>query len=321
MIERWPVAGQFIIARGAKTFVDVLVVAVSDGTHVGMGEGTAIYYQGESAESCLAQVEAVIDILEPMTADAARDALQVLLPAGAARNAIDCALWDVATKAAGVPLWRHLGLTQAPQPLVTAFTISLGEATAMEADAAKAAAKGFSLLKVKLTGEGDQARVAAVRAGAPTARLIVDANESWGELNIAAEAAALAELGVEMIEQPVTAGQDDVLSGVESPLPLLADESCHTASDVTLLTPYYDGVNIKLDKAGGLTEALKMADAAEAAGLKIMVGCMLSTSLGIAPAFVLAQRAHWVDLDGPALLAEDRQDGFEFAGGKIIPPA
>ena len=321
MIERWPVAGQFIIARGAKTFVDVLVVAVSDGTHVGMGEGTAIYYQGESAESCLAQVEAVIDILEPMTADAARDALQVLLPAGAARNAIDCALWDVATKAAGVPLWRHLGLTQAPQPLVTAFTISLGEATAMEADAAKAAAKGFSLLKVKLTGEGDQARVAAVRAGAPTARLIVDANESWGELNIAAEAAALAELGVEMIEQPVTAGQDDVLSGVESPLPLLADESCHTASDVTLLTPYYDGVNIKLDKAGGLTEALKMADAADAAGLKIMVGCMLSTSLGIAPAFVLAQRAHWVDLDGPALLAEDRQDGFEFAGGKIIPPA
>ena len=321
MIERWPVAGQFIIARGAKTYVDVLVVAVSDGKHVGMGEGTAIYYNGESAEACLAQVEAVIDILEPMEADTARNAVQVLLSAGAARNAVDCALWDVTAKAAGAPLWRHIGLTQAPQPLVTAFTISLGEATAMEADAAKAVAKGFSLLKLKLTGEGDRPRVAAVRAGAPTARLIVDANESWGELDIAAEAAALAEFGIEMIEQPVAAGQDDVLSSVQSPLPLLTDESCHTACDVPRLTPFYDGVNIKLDKAGGLTEALKIADAAEAVGLKIMVGCMLSTSLGIAPAFVLAQRAHWVDLDGPALLAEDRQDGFKFAGGKIIPPA
>ena len=321
MIERWPVAGQFIIARGAKTFVDVLVVAVSDGTHVGMGEGTAIYYNGESAESCLAQVEAVIDILEPIEADTARDAMQILLPAGAARNAVDCALWDLSAKAAGVPLWRHAGLTQEPQSLVTAFTISLGEATAMEADAAKAAAKGFSLLKLKLIGEGDRSRVAAVRAGAPTARLIVDANESWGALDIAQEAAALAELGVEMIEQPVAAGQDDALSSVNSLLPILADESCHTTADVERLAPYYDGVNIKLDKAGGLTEALKIADAAEAAGLKIMVGCMLSTSLGIAPAFALAQRAHWVDLDGPALLAEDRQDGFGFAGGKIIPPA
>lgn len=321
MIERWPVAGEFIIARGAKTFVDVLVVAVSDGTHVGMGEGTAIYYNGESAESCLAQVEAVIDNLEPMDADTARDAVQILLSAGAARNAVDCALWDLSAKAAGVPLWYHIGLTQAPQPLITAFTISLGDATAMEADAAKAAAKGFSLLKLKLIGEGDRSRVAAVRAGAPTARLIVDANESWGALDIAQEAAALAELGVEMIEQPVAAGQDDALSSVNSLLPILADESCHTTADVERLAPYYDGVNIKLDKAGGLTEALKIADAAEAAGLKIMVGCMLSTSLGIAPAFALAQRAHWVDLDGPALLAEDRQDGFGFAGGKIIPPA
>jgi L-alanine-DL-glutamate epimerase-like enolase superfamily enzyme len=281
MIERWPVAGEFIIARGAKTFVDVLVVAVSDGTHVGMGEGTAIYYNGESAESCLAQVEAVIDNLEPMDADTARDAVQILLSAGAARNAVDCALWDLSAKAAGVPLWYHIGLTQAPQPLITAFTISLGDATAMEADAAKAAAKGFSLLKLKLIGEGDRSRVAAVRAGAPTARLIVDANESWGALDIAQEAAALAELGVEMIEQPVAAGQDDALSSVNSLLPILADESCHTTADVERLAPYYDGVNIKLDKAGGLTEALKIADAAEAAGLKIMVGCMLSTSLGI----------------------------------------
>jgi L-Ala-D/L-Glu epimerase len=320
-VERWPVAGQFIIARGAKTYVDVLVVAVSDGKYTGMGEGTAIYYQGESAESCLAQVESVLGDLEQVDADTARSLLQFLLPPGAARNAVDCALWDVAAKAAGIPLWRYAGLTTEPKPLVTAFTISLGEAAVMEADAAKAAAKGYGLLKLKLTGEGDRTRVAAVRAGAPTARLIVDANESWGGLDIASEATALAELGVEMIEQPVPDGHDAMLAGVRSPLPLLADESCHSAADVERLAPYYDGVNIKLDKAGGLTEAMKIAETAKAAGLKIMVGCMLSTSLGVSPAFALAQRADWIDLDGPALLAKDRDNGFKFAGGKIIPPA
>ena len=320
-VERWPVAGQFVIARGAKTFVDVLVVAVSDGTHVGLGEGTAIYYNGETAESCLAQVERLIGRLAEMSADDARCLVQTLLPPGAARNALDCAFWDLAAKAFGQPLWQYAGLTAEPRPLITAFTISLGEAAVMEADAAKAAAKGYRLLKLKLTGKGDRERVAAVCAGAPDARLIVDANESWGGLDIAAEATALAELGVEMIEQPVPAGQDSLLAGVQSPLPILADESCHTAADVARLLLYYDGVNIKLDKAGGLTEALKIADAAAAAGLKIMTGCMLSTSLGIAPAFLVAQRAHWVDLDGPALLAGDREGGFEFAGGNIIPPA
>lgn len=299
----------------------MLVVAVSDGTHVGVGEGTAIYYHGETAESCLAQVERLIGRLAEMSADDARDLVQTLLPPGAARNAVDCALWDLAAKASGQPLWRYAGLSAEPKPLVTAFTVSLGEAAMMEADAAKAAAKGYQLLKLKLTGEGDRDRVAAVRRGAPNARLIVDANESWGGLDLAVEAHALAELGVEMIEQPFPAGQDAMLAGVRSPLPILADESCHSVADVARLAPYYDGVNIKLDKAGGLTEALKIADAADAAGLKIMVGCMLSTSLGIAPAFLAAQRAHWVDLDGPALLAEDREDGFRFAGGSIIPPA
>ncbi len=320
-VERWPVAGQFVIARGAKTYVDVLVVAATDGTHVGMGEGTAIYYRGESAESCLAQVETVIADLEPLDADAARGLLQVLLPPGAARNALDCALWDLAAKTACKPLWQYAGLTAELQSVVTAYTISLGEAAVMEAGAVAAVANGYSLLKLKLTGDGDRERVAAVRAGAPRARLIVDANESWGQFDIAAQVNALAALGVEMIEQPVPAGQDQALSGLNAPLPLLADESCHTADDVARLAPYYDGVNIKLDKAGGLTEAMKIADAAEAAGMKIMVGCMLSTSLGIAPAFVLAQRAHWVDLDGPALLAKDRECGFRFAGGKIRPPA
>ena len=317
IVERWPVAGQFIIARGAKTYVDVLVVAVSDGVHVGMGEGTAIYYHGESAESCLAQIEAVIGELGGLTVQAARAAAQTALPPGAARNALDCALWDLEAKVAGVPLWQLAGLSEAPLPLQTAFTISLGDPETMEADAAKAAARGFELLKLKLTGEDDRERVAAVRRGAPDARLIVDANESWGGLDIAAEASALAALGVEMIEQPVPVGQDALLEGVNSPIPFLADESCQSAADIEMCARYYDGINIKLDKAGGLTEALAMVRKAEARGLKVMVGCMLSTSLGIAPAFLVAQGADWVDLDGPILLAEDRDERFRFEGGKI----
>jgi L-Ala-D/L-Glu epimerase len=324
VVERWPVAGQFIIARGAKTYVDVLVVAVGDGTHIGMGEGTAIYYHGESAGSCLAQVEGVIDALSPMDSARARLALQTMLSPGAARNALDCALWDLAGKQAGVPLWHLAGLTTAPVPLQTAFTISLGDAATMEADAAKAAARGFGLLKLKLTGDGDRARVAAVRAGAPNARLIVDANESWGDdkgptLDIAAEAAALAALGVEMIEQPVPVGRDAMLDPIVSPVPFLADESCQSLADLEICAQHYAGINIKLDKSGGLTEALAMAKQAEALGLKVMVGCMLSTSLGIAPAFLVAQNAGWVDLDGPALLAGDRENGFRFADGMIAP--
>lgn len=319
VVERWPVAGQFIIARGAKTHVDVLVVAVSDGTHTGMGEGTAIYYHGESAESCLKQVEDVIDALASLDVGVAGKATQTRLPPGAARNALDCALWDLEAKASGLPLWQLAGLTQVPRPLQTAFTISLGDPAKMEADAAKAATRGFALLKLKLTGEGDRDRVAAVRKGAPAARLIVDANESWGALDIEAEAAALAALGVEMIEQPVPVGQDALLAGVKSPVPLLADESCQSVADIDLSARYYDGINIKLDKAGGLTEALAMARSAEARGLKVMVGCMLSTSLGIAPAYLVAQGADWVDLDGPILLAEDRDDGFRFEGGMILP--
>ena len=318
IVERWPVAGQFIIARGAKTYVDVLVVAVSDGTHVGMGEGTAIYYHGESAESCLAQVEAVIGSLSHLTIQAAREVAQTALPPGAARNALDCALWDLQAKAAGLPLWQLAGLSEAAVPLQTAFTISLGEPATMEAAAAKAAARGFGLLKLKLTGEGDRERVAAVRKGAPHARLIVDANESWAGLDIAAEAAALATLGVEMIEQPLPVGQDALLKGVKSPVPFLADESCQSAADIEMCARYYDGINIKLDKAGGLTEALAMRREAEARGLNVMVGCMLSTSLGITPAFLAAQGADWVDLDGPILLAEDREDRFRYEDGMIV---
>ena len=193
-MERWPVAGQFVIARGAKTYVDVLVVAASDGEHLGLGEGTAIYYQQETAESCLAQVMAVSGQLQELSAMAAKDAVQGLLPAGAARNALDCALWDLAAKAAEMPLWQLIGLPEAPKPLETAFTISLGDESAMQAGAAKAAAEGYRLLKLKLTGEDDRQRVAAVKRGAPEARMIVDANESWGDLDIAEEAAARGRL-------------------------------------------------------------------------------------------------------------------------------
>jgi L-Ala-D/L-Glu epimerase len=320
-VERWPVAGQFTIARGAKTFVDVLVVAVGKGQYIGYGEGTAIYYRGETAESCLGQVARVIDRLEALPITEARALAQDILPPGAGRNALDCALWDLEAKVSGLPLWKCIGLNVPPRPLQTAFTISLNDAAIMKSDAMKAAANGYGIFKLKLTGQGDLDRVAAVRAGAPEARLIVDANESWGEMDIASQATALAGFGVEMIEQPVAAGQDFMLMNTVSPLPIVADESCHVASDVQRLAPYYDGINIKLDKAGGLTEALKMVDAAKAAGLKTMVGCMLSTSLGIGPAFVIAQRADWVDLDGPALLKKDRPGGFGFAGGTIIPPA
>lgn len=318
IVERWPVAGQFIISRGAKDHVDVLVVAVSDGTQIGFGEGTAIYYHGESAESCLAQVMNAVPDIEALDVRSARALVQELLGPGAARNALDCALWDLEVKQSGQPLWQLAGFSHPPVSLTTAFTISLGEAEVMEAAAAKAAALGYRLLKLKLTGKGDRDRVAAVRKGAPEARLIVDANESWGELDIAAEAEALETLGVEMIEQPVPVGSDALLDSICAPLPFVADESCQDSADVRRIGPFYDGINIKLDKAGGLTEALRLADEADAAGLKIMVGCMLSTSLGIAPAFLVAQRAEWVDLDGPVLLAEDRPDGFRFERGKIV---
>ncbi|MGB3846940.1 MAG: dipeptide epimerase, partial [Sphingopyxis sp.] len=246
--------------------------------------------------------------------------VQELMGPGAARNALDCALWDLEARQRGEPLWRIAGCEGAPAPRITAYTISLGDPDAMAAQAAAAAAAGFRLLKLKLTGEGDRARVAAVRTGAPDVRLIADANASWGQLDPLDEAEALAELGVEMIEQPVPVDADALLDGVYAPIPFVADESCQTSADIARIGPFYDGVNIKLDKAGGLTEALRIADAADAAGLSIMAGCMLCTSLAIAPAFVLAQRAKWVDLDGPALLAKDREGGFRYTDGRIVAP-
>lgn len=314
-IERWPVAGAFTISRGAKTHVDVVVCEIAAAGHVGRGEATAIYYHGEGAESVAAAVEAMAGAI----ADGAdRPAIQTLMPRGAARNAVDAALWDWEAKRAGRPVWDLAGLA-APAPLLTAFTISLGDPARMEADA-RAAAGRHPLLKLKLAGEGDVERVAAVRRGAPAARLIVDANEAWTGRDVAAEAAALLPFGVELIEQPVKAGADATLDGVASPIPLCADESCQDRADLARCAGRYAAINIKLDKAGGLTEALALATEARALGLEIMVGCMLSTSLGIAPAFLAAQGAHWVDLDGPLLLAGDRAPGFTFADGMMTPP-
>jgi L-Ala-D/L-Glu epimerase len=315
-IETWPVAGSFVIARGAKTDVDVVLVELSDGAHVGRGEATAIYYHGESAASVLAQAEAMADRI---AAGCTRADLLAVMPRGAARNAIDCALWDLEAKRAGRPAWTLAGLPE-PQPLQSAFTISLGEPAKMEADA-RAAAPVYPLLKLKLAGEGDIERVAAVRRGAPDARLIVDANESWTGRDVVAEANALLPYGVELIEQPVKAGEDALLDGIVSPIPLCADESCQDRADLPRCAGRYAAINIKLDKAGGLTEALALASEARALGLELMVGCMLSTSLGIAPAHLVAQGARWVDIDGPLLLGKDREERVRFDRGIAFPPS
>ena len=312
-IERYPVRGSFVIARGAKTHVDVVVAEISDGATTGRGEGTPIYYRGETAGSVLAAIEAQRDAV---AGGATRADLLTLLPAGAARNALDAALWDLEAKASGVSVWRTLGLPQ-PQPLLTALTISLGEPGAMEI--AARAARGRELLKLKLGGEGDLDRVAAVRRGAPDARLIVDANEAWGNLDIERLAHALAAHRVELIEQPVPAGDDHLLDRVASPIPLCADESVHDRADLGRLIGRYTFVNIKLDKAGGLTEALALAHAAKLRGFGLMTGCMLSTSLGVAPAFMVAMQSQFADLDGP-LLIEDRADGMRFEGSDVWPP-
>jgi len=312
-IERWPTAGAFVISRGAKTDVDVVVATVAEGEWRGRGEATAIYYHGETAESVREQI---LEMTGHIADGAGRADLLALMPRGAARNALDCALWELDAKRCGIPVWR-LAQLEEPRPLVTAFTISLGDPDKMEADA-KAAAGRYPLLKLKLAGEGDAERVAAVRRGAPEARLIVDANEAWTGRDIVAEAEALMPYGVELIEQPVRAGEDHVLDGLISPIPLCADESCQDRADLERCIGRYQAVNVKLDKAGGLTEGLALCRDARAAGMKVMVGCMLSTSLGVAPAFLAAQGAQWVDLDGPLLLARDRPDGFRFEGGRML---
>jgi L-Ala-D/L-Glu epimerase len=313
-VERFATAGAFVIARGSKTHVDVVVAEVREGEATGRGEATAIYYLGETADGLAEEVRAAA----PLVADgASRHDLLAAMPAGGARKALDCALWDLEAKLAGKPVWQLVGLPE-PKPLLTAFTISLGELSAMEA-AARAAAR-YELLKVKLSGEDDEQRIAAVRRGAPHARLIIDANEAWGGEDIEAKAAAMRELRVELIEQPVPAGQDARLDGVRAAVPLCADETIHDRATLEAAVGRYQYINIKLDKTGGLTEALALATAARERGLELMTGCMLSTSLGVAPAFYVGMKSRFVDLDGPLLLAEDREHGILFEGSEMHPP-
>jgi L-alanine-DL-glutamate epimerase-like enolase superfamily enzyme len=310
--ETFAVADHFTISRGDKTEVEVIVCEVSDGTHTGRAEATPIYYEGEDAELCIEAINMRAKSRVPLT----RESLLETMMEGAARNALDCALWDLETRQAGVPLWQLANLPE-PKPLVTAITISLAPAGDMAKAAAKAVAAGYQLLKLKLDGEDDVERIAAVRKVAPAARLIVDLNEAWDERDIEAEAAALVPFGIELIEQPVAAGNEEDLIGVKSPIPLCADESCMTHEDLDRCEGRFQVINIKLDKAGGLTEAMLLAEKARMRGFDIMLGCMLGSSLGIAPAFALAQKAKWVDLDAPLLLKRDRPGGFAARDGLI----
>jgi len=269
---------------------------------------------GETPEATLA---AILSKREALRKGLDRQALQAALPAGAARNALDCALIDLEAKLSGQRAWELLGRA-APRPCTTAFTISLGTPEAMAAATAKAAHR--PLLKIKLGGDGDGDRIAAVRKEAPESELIVDANEAWTAGNIERNLAACGAVGVTMVEQPLPAGQDEPLARIRRPVAVCADESVHDRASLEGLRERYDAVNIKLDKAGGLTEALAMADAAQALGFEIMVGCMVATSLSMAPAMLLTPQARFVDLDGPLLLAKDRDGGLRYDGSTIYPP-
>jgi len=312
-IERWPLAGVFAISRGSKTEAVVVVAELSDGTHRGRGESVPYARYGETPDGIVAAIEAVRPVLRR---GLDRGALQRAMPAGAARNALDCAYWDVNAKQTGRRVHELAGLGP-PGPLTTAYTISLGSAAAMAAAAERAAWR--PLLKVKLGGDDDGTRIAAVRRAAPRAQLIVDANEGWNPDNFEANLAACADAGVTLIEQPLPEGRDEALTRIKRPIPVCADESVHDSASLDALVGKYDAVNVKLDKAGGLTEALALAAEAERRGFAVMVGCMVATSLAMAPAMLVAQRASWVDLDGPLLLASDRADGLRYEGSLVYP--
>jgi len=300
----------FTISRGSRTEAKVLTVRVEDGDHVGWGECVPYARYDETPESVTAQIEALPDVFT-------RAELQRLLPAGAARNAVDCALWDLEAKKAGKPVWELAGLDQ-PGPEITAYTLSLASPEEMQKQAAENAHR--PLLKIKLGTPEDMPRLEAVRAGAPEARIIIDANEGWSAEVYAELAPHLVRLGVELVEQPLPAGEDEALIGMERPVPVCADESAHDCASLPKLKGKYDVVNIKLDKTGGLTEALKLRDAALAEGYQVMVGCMVGSSLAMAPATLVAQGALVTDLDGPLLLAEDRPEPLTFDAEGVHPP-
>jgi L-alanine-DL-glutamate epimerase-like enolase superfamily enzyme len=312
--ENWPIAGAFSISRGAKTEAQVVVVELSDGRHKGRGECVPYARYGETVAGVIAALGAISNTL---AFGLDRMHLQGAMPPGAARNALDCAFWDLEAKRAGKPAYE-LAALPVPHPLTTAYTISLGAPDTMAAAAQAASAR--KLLKIKLGAPGDAERIAAVRRAAPQAELIVDANEGWSAANLAENLAACAKAGVTLVEQPLPAGNDSALATLKRPIPVCADESVHDRASLAALVGRYDAINIKLDKTGGLTEALAMAAEAERLGFRIMVGCMVATSLAMAPAVLLAQRAQVVDLDGPLLLAKDRPDGLRYEASLVHPP-
>jgi L-Ala-D/L-Glu epimerase len=312
--EIWPLKETFRISRGSRTEARVVVVTISNGEYTGRGECVPIRRYNQTCDSVIAQIES---IKGESALD--RQSLQNLLPAGAARNALDCALWDLQAKRSGKRAWELANIPVVDH-VETSFTISLDTPDKM-GDAARTTA-GLPILKLKLGGDDvDLARVEAVRTAAPNARLLIDANESWSPEHYRKIAPPLKELAVELIEQPFPADADEVLENLDHPVPICADESCHTAVDLPRLTNRYEMINVKLDKTGGLTEALHLCERGREAGFKILIGCMVGTSLSMAPARLLASFADYVDLDGPLLLARDREHGLAYKDGTIEMPA
>jgi len=312
--ESWPIAGSFTISRGSKTAADVVVVTIAEDGATGRGEAVPYPRYNETVPAVIAALEAARPAI---AAGCGRADVPRLVEPRAARNALDCALWDLEAKRTGRPVWQLAGLSE-PQPLITAYTLSLDTPETMAEAAARAAAR--PLLKLKLGRDGDAERLRLIRRAAPNSRLIVDANEGWTPDSLPGLLAVCAETGVELVEQPLPAANDEALRGLARNVIVCADESAHDRDGLDRLTGKYDAINIKLDKTGGLTEALALARAARARGLRIMTGCMLATSLAMAPAMLVAQFADVVDLDGPLLLKHDRIPGIAFDGSLMYPP-
>jgi L-alanine-DL-glutamate epimerase-like enolase superfamily enzyme len=314
--ESWPIRGVFRISRGARTEAEVVVVTLSAGGIIARGECVPYTRYRETVDSVIAQIEGVAAaVAEGLDRDGLLDAL----PAGAARNAVDCALWDLEAKQQGVPAWQIAGLASPPDPVTTVYTLSVDTPAAMGQAAKEQSAR--PRLKLKMTGDGDDlARVQRIRENAPQTDLVVDANEAWDVATYLDIAPKLAALGVSMIEQPLPAGDDAGLVGLDRAALVCADESCHDTATLDALEGKFDMINIKLDKTGGLTEALRLKAEGEARGFKVMVGCMIGTSLAMAPGMIVAQGADIVDLDAPLLLARDRQPGLVYEGSTVLPP-
>jgi L-alanine-DL-glutamate epimerase-like enolase superfamily enzyme len=308
--KNWPLHKPFRISRDVHTHSETIVCEIADGDHVGRGEASGVSYEGETQGSMLKQIEGVS---AEITAGITRDSLQSLLPAGGARNAIDCALWDLEAKRSGQTVWQMLDWH--PKVVTTVYTVGIDEPDNMRKDAAEH--NDCPIIKVKV-GIGDPLeQIASIRAGAPDAAIVIDANQAWSVADLEQYAEPLKSLGVEMIEQPMAKGEDAALRGYESPLPLCADESCATTADLDRLEGLYSMVNIKLDKTGGLTEALALAAKAESMGFQLMIGNMLGSSLAMAPSFVIAQRCRYVDLDGPLLQSEDCDNAMHYEQGRV----